>query len=101
MGLTRADRLAQNCYETSNDRKLVNWLGHEPSETSRAEQMSLLQSAAAECGFPHFRTAKPQHPNNIDILDEQIGFEYHLPEEFQNATTTGEDGEDRRQWRGL
>lgn len=81
VGLTRADRILHDCYERSNDRKLVNRLGQEPRVTSRSEQVGMLKALAKECGFDDFPEKNPEHPNNVDSLDEKIGFEYQLPAE--------------------
>ena len=95
VGLTRADRLLHDYYERSNDRKFVNRLGREPTITTRSEQLGMLKSLAQECGFSDFPEKNPQYPNDIDGLDEHIGFEYHLPEEESNVDEDDrEEGEE-------
>lgn len=77
VGLTRADHLTHNCCEQSNDNKMVNRLGLDAPETSRTEQIGMLHSLASKCGFGDFPSKEVQHPSNIDVLDEKIGFDHH------------------------
>ena len=94
VGLTRADRLIHSYYERSNENKMVNRLGMDPSETSRAEQVSMLHSLSSECGFDDFPKKKPVRPGNVDVLDERIGFDCHLPAAFATSTEDEEEEED-------
>jgi len=89
VGLTRADRLIHNCCERSNDNKMVNRLGLDPSVTSRTEHHTMLHSLSSKCGFEDFPKKKPVCPRNIDALDERIGFDCHLPAAF----TANEEGD--------
>mgnify|MGYP007080208264 CR=1 FL=1 len=82
VGLTRADRIIHDCYEKSNENKLINRLGKEPEFTAGTEQLQMLQGLAHKCGFPDFPMKNASYPVNLDNLKETIGFEYHLPDAF-------------------
>jgi len=94
VGLTRADRLIHNYYERSNDNKMVNRLGMEPEQTCRTEQVSMLHSLSSKCGFEDFPKKKPMYPSNLDVLDERMGFDYHLPAVFTSPGNEEEDEEE-------
>jgi hypothetical protein len=51
VGIARAERVINDFYEQSNDRKRVSRLGEEQALTSRVERLLLLNSLAEGCGY--------------------------------------------------
>lgn len=84
IGLSRAKQVINNYIEADNDRKRVSRLGGQPEETSRMEQLQALHTLASECGFNDtgIPVSSSNFPMPVDSFMEHIGFEQHLPMNF-------------------
>jgi len=88
VGINRADRVINDHYEQSNERKKVNRLGETPAIMHRTEKIYWLNSLAMSLGF-----TKEQLPYEVAIptkmngLEEFVGMSYELPEVFVDNST--------------
>jgi len=57
----------------------------------------MLKSLAEECGFGDFPEKKPNFPNDMDGLDERIGFEHHVPVDQSNAAHGDKEEEEEEE----
>jgi len=94
IGFTRAEQVINNYLEVSNDKKKTSRLGQEPEVTSRTEQLQALHSMASRCGFSDVDIPVPDpattFPVDLSNLEENIGFDYCLPCNF-NVDVVEED----------
>ena len=83
VGIARAERVIDDFYEMSNDRKLVNRLGMKEQPTYRTDKLLFLNSLARSCGFDDaqlpFEVSYPPPPP----LEEYMGLNFELPQEFR------------------
>jgi len=95
IGLSRADQVINNYFEADNDKKRVSRLGEKPEETSRTEQLQALHRLASKCGFKddEIPVASINFPTAVDSFVEHIGFEQHLPMDF-NVDDVRDNAED-------
>jgi len=84
VGLTRAERITWGYCEASNDRKKAKRLGAMAEFSTRTEQLQILHTLATKAGFGEadLEVKPPECPRDLDGLEEFIGFDSCLPEDF-------------------
>ena len=94
VGIARAERIIDDCYEMSNDRKMVKRLGMKEQPTFRTDKLVFLNSLAQSCGFKDaqlpFDVSHPPSP----LLVEYMGMSFELPEEFLPSKSAEEEEDD-------
>jgi len=83
VGIARAERVIDDFYKMSNDRKMVNRLGMKEQPTHRTDKLLFLNSLAKSCGFedaqlPFDVSYPPSSP-----VQEHMGLNFELPDEFR------------------
>jgi len=82
VGIAQAERVINDFYEMSNDRKLVNRLGMKEQPTYRTDKLLFFNSLASSCGFEDaqlpFEVSYPPSPP----VKEYMGLNFELPAEF-------------------
>jgi len=93
VGIARAERIIDACYEMSNDRKMVKRLGMKEQPTYRTDKLLFLNSLAQSCGFQQaqlpFDVSYPPSPP----IEEFMGMSFELPDEFLPSKSPDEEEE--------